>query len=318
MARLVIALPLLWLAACHGPGRVEYTDGKCFIDGEVARLDRVQARQAEVQARILDRQPWFVVVTLLVVVLAGASHVEKLIVLLGARRAQARGLGERIRAALESYRAHPIRYFAIVTGTLALLVCAAGLYIYLDADKRASERALGQLQFCHLALRTAEEQSVLDAQRKNLESIESTAGDIRSLVDKLPPEEKEKAEQIVRSMRAALDKQGSLVSSYFKANDEQARALDARSQALERGLSTVEANVLSLKSVPLALKDLSDAVKRIDNRLGAIDGRLDGLDGNLKSLDAQVKTLASRPVAAPPAPADGGARKAPDAGAKKL
>ena len=65
---------------------------------------------------------------------------------------------------------------------------AAGLYIYLDADKRASERALGMLQFCHLALRTNEEQGVLDEQRRNLAAIESTAGDIRTLVDKLPPE----------------------------------------------------------------------------------------------------------------------------------
>ena len=51
---------------------------------------------------------------------------------------------------------------------LGLLAMAAGLYIYLDVDKRASERALGMLQFCHLALRTAEEQGVLAEQRKNL------------------------------------------------------------------------------------------------------------------------------------------------------
>jgi hypothetical protein len=38
------------------------------------------------------------------------------------------------------------------------------------------------LQFCHLAMRTEEEEGALDEQRHNLQAIESTAGDIRALV----------------------------------------------------------------------------------------------------------------------------------------
>jgi hypothetical protein len=293
MARLLILLALL-SAACHGPGRVEYTDGKCFVDGRAIVLAEVQSRQADVSARILDRQPWFVVVTLLVVVLAGASHIEKLALLFRARRSHAKSFGERFADALDRYRVHPIRYFTVVAVTLALLAGAAGLYIYLDADKRASERALAALQFCHLALRTADEQSVLDAQRKNLESIQTTAGDIRALVDKLPPEEQAKAQEIVRTMNSALVKQSGLVTSYFHAADQASRALDARSQALEKGLSSVEANVLSLKTMPLALHDLDETVKKVDGRLGGLDGRLGSVDGKLGGLDGKLGALDGR------------------------
>src|SRR5262249_39614621 len=153
---------------CGGPGRIQFDNEQCLIDGTPATLAQVEARQTQVTQRILSRQPLFVLVTILVVVLAGTSHVEKLFLLFSARHKEARGLGERLKLALDRYRAHPVRYFSIVAGTLTLLLVAAGLYIYLDADKRASERALGTLQFCHLALRTAEEQGVLDEQRHNL------------------------------------------------------------------------------------------------------------------------------------------------------
>jgi len=318
MLRVSILFALL-LGACHGPGRVEYTDGKCFIDGHAAAMAEVQSRQAEVSARILDRQPWFVVVTLLVVVLAGASHIEKLGLLFGARKSQAKSFGERFAAALERYRQHPVRYFTVVAVTLALLAGAAGLYIYLDADKRASERALAALQFCHLALRTAEEQSVLDAQRKNLESIQSTAGDIRALVDKLPPEEQEKAQEIVKTMNSALVKQGTLVTNYFQAAGQASKTLEAHSLALEKGLSSVEANVLSLKTMPVALHDLDEAVKRLDAHLAGVDGKLGaleksivGLDGKLQAIDGQLK---SRPAPAQtPSPTEA---RPLDAGVKK-
>jgi hypothetical protein len=292
MERLVLLL-VLFAGACHGPGRVEYTAGQCLIDGQSASLAQVQLRQAEVSARILDRQPWFVVVTLLVVVLAGASHIEKLGLLFGARRSQAKGFGERFAAALERYRVHPVRYFAVVGVTLALLAGAAGLYIYLDADKRASERALAALQFCHLALRTAEEQSVLDAQRKNLESIQTTAGDIRALVDKLPPEEQAKAQQIVKTMNSALLKQGTLVTNYFQAADQASRTLEAHSQALERGLSSVEANMLTLKSMPLLLRDVDEVVKKLDARVGTLDAHIQSLEGELKTRPAPTD---ARPI----------------------
>src|SRR5262245_40075848 len=187
MIRRALVFAVLLVAACGGPGRVQYDKDHCSIDGEPATLAEVEARQAEVAQRIQARQPWFAVVTLVVLLLAGASNAEKALVLFRSRKRDGdRRWAERLRDALERQRANPLGWFAIVGGTLTLLALAAGFYIYLDADKRASERALGMLQFCHLALKTNEEQGVLDEQRRNLAAIQSTAGDIRTLVDKLP------------------------------------------------------------------------------------------------------------------------------------
>ena len=274
-----------------GPGRVEFVNGQCLIDGAAATLPQVETRQAQMSERILARQPLFAVITVLVLVLAGMSHIEKLILLFSTRKSGAQGLGERLKLALERYRAHPLRYFAIVSGTLTLLLLAVGAYIYLDVDKRASERSLGMLQFCHLALRTADEQGVLDQQRSNLQAIQSTAGDIRALVDKLPPEEQHKAQQIVDQMNAALGKQGKLVGEYLQRTEESTRAVKEHTATVERGLSTVEAGVLGLKSLPAGLHDLSDQVHKLDGRLGGVDGKLGGVDGKVGALDAKLSAL---------------------------
>ena len=111
-------------------------------------------------------------------------------VLRAARRARH---GRAAQAVVDRYRSHPIRYFALLCGSIGLLVAAGSLYIYCDADKRSSERALAALQFCHLAQRSADEKRALDDQRQNLSSIHETAGAIRQLIDKLPPAEQAKA-----------------------------------------------------------------------------------------------------------------------------
>src|SRR5207237_151760 len=89
---------------------------------------------------------------------------------------------------------------AMVAGSVGVLIGAGVFYIYLDADKRASERALATLQFCHLSLRTADEKRALDEQRSNLSSIHDTAGEIRGLIAKLPPDERAKPHPIQRSL----------------------------------------------------------------------------------------------------------------------
>jgi hypothetical protein len=205
---------LLLLAACGGPGHVQYDNDRCLIDGHTATLGEVESRQAAVAARIQSRQPWFAIVTIVVVLVAGASNAEKAMVLLRARKhdGENRPLSERIRDALERHRQSPMRFGAIVGSTLGLLAMAAGLYIYLDVDKRASERALGMLQFCSRELKNDDERQALDEQRRNLASIQSTAGDIRALVDKLPPEEQRKGQMIVDQMNHALERQGKIVS----------------------------------------------------------------------------------------------------------
>jgi len=304
MIERALVVALLLLAACGGPGHVQYDNERCLIDGQPATLGEVESRQAAVAARIQSRQPWFAIVTIVVVLVAGASNAEKVLVLLRARKDDARRpLGERIRDALERHRQSPVRFGAIVGSTLGLLLLAAGLYIYLDVDKRASERALGMLQFCHLALKTNEEQGVLAEQRKNLSAIQTTAGDIRALVDKLPPEEKEKAREIVATMNAALDKQGKIVGDYLTRSDEQQKALKEHTTAVEKGLSSLSTDLGALKALPATLKDIGEGVKRVDAKVATEDGDVKALQTALADLDGKVKQLLARPTCEPPKPA---------------
>jgi DNA repair ATPase RecN len=294
-------LTALTLAACAGPGHIRYDKETCFIDDQPATLSQVEARQAAVTERILSRQPLLVLITVLVVALAGMSHIEKLVMLFSARRADARGLGDRLRAALDRYRAHPLRYFTMVGVTFALLLIAGGCYIYLDADKRASERALGSLQFCHLALRTAEQKSVLEEQRRNLDSIRSTAGDIRSLVNKLPPEEQQKAKEIIEQMNGALGKQSKLVGEYMARSEDTAQVLREHTQTVERDLNNLEVGIVALKSVPGGIHDLSEAVRDFRSKLDSHDGKLADAGAKLASLETAIKALAGRPERVCPA-----------------
>ena len=303
-ARVAAFVFVVGLAACGGPGRVEYDQERCLIDGHAVTLGEVETRQAEVAARIQARQPWFAVVTIVIVLVAGASNIGKVTVLLRARKqeGEARPFSERIRDALDRHRESPLRFGAIVGVTLALLLLAGGSYIYLDVDKRASERALGMLQFCHLALRTSEEQGVLAEQRKNLTAIQSTAGDIRALVDKLPPEEKQKAREIVAQMSSALEKQGKIVGDYLSRSDEQQKALEQHNAFVEKGLSTLSTDVGALKSLPATLKDLGDGVKKLDGKLAGEDASVKTLEDRIAALDDKVQKLLTRPACEAPKP----------------
>ena len=301
MIRRAALLALLLLAACGGPGHVQYDNDRCLIDGQPATLGEVESRQAQVAARIQARQPWFAIVTIVIVLVAGASNAEKAIVLFRARKhdGERRALGERIRDALDRQRQSPMRFGAIVGVTLGLLALAGGMYIYLDVDKRASERALGMLQFCHLALRTSEEQGVLAEQRKNLNAIQSTAGDIRALVDKLPPEEKAKAREIVTQMILALEKQGKIVGDYLSRSDEQAKTLKEHAAAVEKGLSSLSTDLGALKSLPATLKDIGDGMKKLDGKVSGQDANVKALQDKLADLDGKLQKLLARPSCEP-------------------
>jgi hypothetical protein len=300
----LLVLAACSVAGCGGPGHVQYNNDQCLIDGHQATLSEVEERQTAVAARIQARQPWFAVVTIVIVLVAGASNAEKLIVLLRARKhdGENRPLSERIRDALDRHRQSPLRFGAIVGTTLGLLAVAAGFYVYLDVDKRASERALGQLQFCHLALRTSEEQGVLAEQRKNLTEIQSTAGDIRSLVDKLPPEEKQKAREIVAQMNNALEKQGKIVGDYLSRSDEQQKALEQHNAFVEKGLSSLTSDVGALKSLPATLKDIGDGVHKLDGKLAGEDASVKTLEDKIVELDDKVQKLLARPACDAPKP----------------
>ncbi len=310
LAPLFLVAIVLVLAGCHGPGHVEFSGGQCLIDGHAVTLAEVEARQAHISERILSRQPLFVMITILIVALAGASHIEKLFLFFGGKGKPVHGLHDRFRMAIERYRSHPLRYFTIVALTLSLLGIAGGCYVYLDADKRASERALGLLQFCHIALRNSEAEGILAEQRQNLEQLESTAGNIRALVGKLPPEEQRKAREIVAHINDALAQQGKLVSDYVTHTDESTKAVHEETQLLSKGLTSLETQVTTLKSLPAALHDLGEQVKTLDGHVGAgfadvaaklsaHDARLGAYDAKLAALTAKLDALQSATKAPP-------------------
>ncbi|MGO8999877.1 MAG: hypothetical protein ACLQVI_41655 [Polyangiaceae bacterium] len=302
-ARLAVLCALLCVIGCGGPGHVQYEGGRCFKDGRPLTVQDVEAQQTEVAQRIASRQPWFAVITIGIVLLAAAGNAEKVLLLIRARHVEGhRPLAERLRDVLARHRESPVRFAAIVGGSLALIAIAGAAYIYLDIDKRASERALGMLQFCHLALRTQEEEGVLDEQRHNLEAIQSTAGDIRTLVGKLPPDEQRKAQLIVEQMNSALAKQGKIVGDYVARTDEEQKDLSAHTAAMEKGLASVEGDLAELRSLPANLKDLESAAHRIDNTTTSFDARFGELREHVAALDAKLDALLARPACTPPAP----------------
>jgi hypothetical protein len=286
---------------CNPVGRVQYENNKCLIDGHSATVGEVEAKLTAVSQRILERQPWFAVVTLVVILIAGASNVDKLLTLLRARHeAHDRPWGERLRDALQRQRQRPLRYFLIVAGLTSLLVLAVAFYIYLDADKRASERALGMLQFCNRELKNDDERQALDEQRRNLAAIQATAGDIRALVDKLPPEEQRKGQMIVDQMNAGLQRQGKIVGDYLARSDEAEKQLLEHTADVQKGLSTLQSDVAVLKVLPSVLRELGTQVQKIDGHVGDGTGRLTTIDGKLNDIDGALKKLLARPVCEPP------------------
>ena len=302
--RLALICALLCVSGCGGPGHVKYDGGRCFTDGRPLTVQEVEAQQTEVAQRIASRQPWFAVITIGIVLLAVAGNAEKALLLVRARHVEGhRPLAERLREVLARQRDTPVRFAAIVGGSLALIGIAGGAYIYLDIDKRASERALGMLQFCHLALRTQEEEGVLDEQRHNLEAIQSTAGDIRTLVGKLPPDQQRKAQLIVEQMNSALAKQGKIVGDYVARTDEEQKDLSAHTAAMEKGLASVEGDLAELRSLPANLKNLESAAHRIDETTTSFDARFGELRERIPVLDAKLDALLARPACIPAAAA---------------
>jgi hypothetical protein len=283
---LAVGLALLGGVAggCKGPGKVQFVEDRCLIDGQPADLALVKAKQSFVQDRLAGRQPFFVLITALVVLLAGASHGDKVALLFSTRGSSSQGLGERLKLALDRYRQRPVRYFTMVSLALGLLLVAGGCYIYLDVDKRASERAIGMLQFCHLALNNAQSQRVLVEQRKNLDDIQHTAGQIRSLVDKLPPAEKRKAQEIVGQMNRALGQQGQLVSEYLSRTQESSKLVREQTSAMQKGLLAVEAGLSGLKSMPVAVQGLSGQVRELEQRLAQQHAKLVTLEEGMRTL----------------------------------
>ncbi len=294
------------LLGCGGPSHVTFDHEQCLVDGQVATVEQVEQAQATIAKRVIDRQPLYVIVTLAVILLAGASHIEKLVLLFSTRRQEAKGLAERLTAMLDRYRVHPVRYFSLVAVALALLGVAGGMYLWLDADKRASERALGQLQFCHLALRSADAESTLAEQRRNLDALQATTGDIKSLVNSLPPAEQKKAEMLLEKMRASLGNQDRLMAREAAV----AAAVQARSDEIQKGLGVLTVGVSGLKPLPDQIHELDTVARRIEKSVGDTRkdlgdrvAKIDCASTKLpsgKTVGETLAELASRPPPPPP------------------
>ncbi|HVT10226.1 MAG TPA: hypothetical protein VHO67_22355 [Polyangia bacterium] len=295
-----VALQAIAASGCGGPGTVQFDRDRCYVDGRPATLTQVEEREALVQHRIAVRQPWLVVITVVVVSLAGIGYIEKLVLLLSASR-DTKGMGERMRAVAERYRAHRVRYFAMVGGSVALLVTAGILYIWVDADKRANERTLGTLQFCHLALRTSEETSALNEQRQNLASIHETAGEIRQIIDKLPPAEQVKAQEIIGHMDDAVGRERRLITEGLERSQDTADAIRDGTLSIEKNLSGVQSALGALKDVPASVKAVVETLQKADQRGTALQSQVTELAAAVQSLQHTADGIASRPPPACPA-----------------
>lgn len=291
MSLLRLAAAVLVLSACgSAPARVTYDKDHCYLDGQAVQIEDVEVEQSVLAQRVLDRQPIQTGITLLILLIAGATYLDKLARLFSRQRHPdgERGptMTARLRAVIDRQRQHPVRYFAIVSSTVTVILVGAGVYIYLDADRRASERALGQLQFCHLALKSAAEQAALDEQRKNLDQLSETAGSIKSLVNQLPPEEQRKAELLLTQMRAALGNQDKLLSRETAV----AQAVAAGSVTLQKNLGALAADVGGLRPLPQRIKELTEALGRVDGHTVELQKRLDAVGQKVGEIDcARVK-----------------------------
>jgi hypothetical protein len=303
--RLAWSLLVLSLAACGRIPTVRFANDTCFIDNAPAGIVQVEREEARLSQHMIERQPLFILVTLMVVVLAGAGYVLRIVDVIAVRGEDGLGFLDRLRQALERHRAHPARYFAMLAGTFALLLIACGVYISLDSDKRASERSLGLLQFCNLALRTADEHNVLSEQRDNLEALSATAGRIQALVGELPPDEQQKAQLVIDQVSKALDKQEKSLSDSLDRNAQAAAQERRQTEQVESSLSGIAADMQALKGVPAALAaeraDLAALSKKLDARESAVDDKLDqsaraaaAERGDLAALAKRLDALESR------------------------
>jgi len=295
-------LALVGVGACTAGSKVTYVDGQCVIDGLPATLQQVETRQAEVTQHILSRQPILTAIAVFAVAIACAGYLQRLLTMLAARRASAQTFGERVRMRMERYRAHPVRYVLLLVSVLGLLIVAGVAYVGMDADKRASERSLASLQFCHLALRSAEEQHVLTEQREHLASIQATEHDIQALVDKLPPAEQQKAQEIVQQLSGSLGQQRTMVAQMAQRADVAAKEVAEHQAQVQKGLSKIDDEVVDLKSVPVALAKLAGDVKAVGTHTDALGGEIETCTAHAdlvgKQLDAvtkQLDALAARP-----------------------
>ena len=302
-ALFLVGMLIAITSGCRGPGEVRFNQGGCTIDGQAADLPRVEAREAAVQHRIARLQPWLVAITVAIVSLAGIGYVERLIMLFSARR-NARGMGERLQAIVDRYRSHPVRYFALCAGSVGMLIAAGSFYIYCDADKRSSERALGALQFCHLALRTADEKRALDDQRQNLSSIHETAGAIRQLIDKLPPAEQAKASEIINHMDDAVGRERRVISGRLQRSEETTLALSTEAQSIARGLDGLATDVGRLKGLPGDVRALAGVLGDVNGRAATTNEKLTAANDKLTEASAALATLVGsvRELAARPSP----------------
>lgn len=314
-------LPLfLSFAACSRAPSVRFDNDTCLIDDVPASIAQVEEAEARISQHMADRQPLFILVTLMVVLLASAGYVLRIVDVIAVRK-DGHSFLERLREALDRHRAHPARYFAMLSGAFMLLLFACGFYGALNSDKQASERALSSLQFCHLALRTADEHNVLSQQRQNLAALSATAGQIRSLVGQLPPDEQKKAQLVINQVSQALDRQS---QDLARSLDKDAAAADearAQSAQVEQGLSSLTIGVLALRNVPASLSDvaqreqaLSDKLdgttravaalaQKLQDQLAAVNAKLDRDADQKAQLAALAKRLDTLEIRLRPQPA---------------
>jgi DNA repair ATPase RecN len=162
---------------------------------------------------------------------------------------------------------------------------------------------------------------VLAEQREHLASIQSTAHDIKALVNKLPPAEQDKAHDIVTQLSSTLGQQRTMVAQYAEHADVTAKEVADHQVEVDKGLTKLDGDVGDLKSMPAAITDLASKLGDVGTHQQALGGEVEAntaeVEALAKQVDAltkQVAELAARPACAvaavPPPEHDHGAASA--------
>jgi chromosome segregation ATPase len=157
------------------------------------------------------------------------------------------------------------------------------------------------LQFCHLALRTVDENKTLDDQRQNLASIHQTAGEIRQLIDKLPPAEQAKAQEIVGHMDDAVRRQGRSIADRLQRSEDTAESIRDGTLSIERGLSGLQSELGELRELPARVHAIGDALHGVESHGVATEQTLAEVSGKIAAVQKSLDGLSNRPPPSCPA-----------------
>ena len=279
------------------PATCSTTRMRSSSTGQSATLGEVETRQAAVAKRIQSRQPWFAVVTMVGCRRRRVERGEGMVLFRARKNDGGRPLGERIRDTLERHRGRARcawrhrrrRRWAAVDGSPALHL--------FDVDKRASERALGMLQFCHLALRTTRSRACsTSAQELDCDRVDGGRHP-RARRQAAARGEKKKAREIVDADEHGARESRARVGDYLHALGRGGKG----AEGARGGRKGLDVAVVGSRARSSRCRGAQGSRRRRQARrreAGRQDGDVKALQARSANIDTKVKSSSRVPSAA--------------------